>query len=304
MSTLALHRTPKQNAAPGNQNDRAPKPIIVSESFSATKHNADTKTDEKIWYRFRDREKAKKIGTGKGRSKSSIRFKNWGEDSSKFGSFFCWSVSLWDPIAWEQDCQGISNELRETMFGQFKSTVSCENCEADSVRFESFLAMSVSLGDLFLENFFNEEIIEDVLCSSCNVRGKKRKQMAVNKFPKILVVHLKRFEFKFDREMSKYCILKDETLQDFPIDLVLEQNKKYSLSAIINHYGSVKLGHYTGKSTARTLVVWWTTNLKIFTAFCKSSGYWNEFNDANVQRRSIPSIVTPGAYILFYEKQN
>lgn len=65
MSTLALHRTPKQNAAPGNQNDRAPKPIIVSESFSATKHNADTKTDEKIWYRFRDREKAKKNRDGK-----------------------------------------------------------------------------------------------------------------------------------------------------------------------------------------------------------------------------------------------
>lgn len=102
------------------------------------------------------------------------------------------------------------------------------------------------------------------------------------KFPKILIIHLKRFT-NDGRKINK--------LIDFPInDLNLknycvgyEQNKsKFRLFGICNHIGRLHGGHYF--------------------SYCKRNGKWYKFDDDTVSKIDESDIKTQNAYCLFYEK--
>jgi ubiquitin carboxyl-terminal hydrolase 4/11/15 len=60
----------------------------------------------------------------------------------------------------------------------------------------------------------------------------------------------------------------------------------YDLVAVTNHYGSMGGGHYT--------------------AYAKNhiANKWYEFNDSRVSSISPRQIVTPAAYVLFYQRKH
>ena len=105
-------------------------------------------------------------------------------------------------------------------------------------------------------------------------------------FPNILVIDLKRFNNRFQ---------KNQILVTFPIEELdlsnyiigyKKNNYKYELYGICNHSGGVMGGHYT--------------------AYVKNAnGKWYHFNDANVSEVGIiGSIISPKAYVLFYRKKS
>ena len=112
-----------------------------------------------------------------------------------------------------------------------------------------------------------------------------RKKISFWSFPNILVIDLKRFNSRNQ---------KNQILIDFPLDNLDLSNyvigyKKtsyvYELYGICNHSGSAYGGHYT--------------------SYVKNAnGKWYHFNDTNViEVSSIESMISPKAYVLFYRKK-
>jgi ubiquitin C-terminal hydrolase len=112
-----------------------------------------------------------------------------------------------------------------------------------------------------------------------------RKKISFWSFPTILVIDLKRFNYRSQ---------KNQILVDFPINnLDLSEYvigyKKYSyvydLYGVCNHSGSSLGGHYT--------------------AYVKNADdKWYLYNDTNVSEVKHPeTIISPKAYCLFYRKR-
>ena len=117
-----------------------------------------------------------------------------------------------------------------------------------------------------------------------NKKENIRKKISFWSFPNVLVIDLKRFNSKNQ---------KNQKLVTFPLDnlnlsnYVIGYKKKsyiYELYGVCNHSGSVLGGHYT--------------------AFVKNAnGKWYHFNDTKVSEVTLSSIITPKAYCLFYRKK-
>ena len=169
---------------------------------------------------------------------------------------------------------------------------------------------SVTLDQCF-ETFTRPERLDENnmwYCSKCKEHVRAMKTMKLWRLPNILVVHLKRFEFKHSLRRDKL-----DTFVDFPLeglDMSLHctglnatgrQSKgsesivdstvdaKYDLFAVINHYGRMGFGHYT--------------------AFCRQwdeggmSSQWNLFDDSNVRTIDRAEVSSQAAYVLFYRRR-
>jgi ubiquitin C-terminal hydrolase len=143
---------------------------------------------------------------------------------------------------------------------------------------------SPSLIDCF-NHYVEGELINDWYNEDTKERINIRKKIQFWSFPNILVIDLKRFNNKFQ---------KNQILVTFPIDeLDLSQyvigykkeNYKYELYGVCNHSGGTMGGHYT--------------------AFVKNAnGKWYHFNDTSVSEVGLmDSIISQKAYVLFYRKK-
>ncbi|KAK6173980.1 hypothetical protein SNE40_017343 [Patella caerulea] len=188
-----------------------------------------------------------------------------------------------------------NSRIVEIFVGQLKSELKF-SCGHSSVTFDPFWDLSlpipkytqeVSVSDC-LRLFMKEEELADEerpTCSKCKERKKCTKSFSIQKFPKILVLHLKRFsQERYGRKLS--------TSVDFPVqELDLSayaaepgsSKVLYNLYAVSNHSGGVHSGHYT--------------------AICKHpySSEWNSFNDTRVSPAKSNQAISSEAYLLFFE---
>lgn len=111
--------------------------------------------------------------------------------------------------------------------------------------------------------------------------------------PKLLIIHLKRFEsegssYRGYRSYDKNGAVIDFPINDFDISQFVvgpqRQGIKYDLYAVSQHYGGCGGGHYT--------------------AICKNFGKWYNYNDSSVSEASENNIVSAGAYVLFYRRKD
>jgi len=136
-----------------------------------------------------------------------------------------------------------------------------------------------------------EELCQDdwVWCDQTQQRERSLKKIELWTAPECLIIHLKRFV------ADSSSIDKDGSFVRFPFELDLsqwlagpptEEGEQYKLYAVVNHSGSLSYGHYT--------------------AYCKvgegSDKKWYLFNDARVTQASESDVVSPEAYLLFYER--
>ncbi|XP_078378951.1 ubiquitin carboxyl-terminal hydrolase 2-like isoform X2 [Oculina patagonica] len=198
------------------------------------------------------------------------------------------------------------NSLMTDLFvGQLKSTLKCCNCGYASVTFDPFWDLSLPIprsgrrssgaddSDInirdCMQSFTREEVLdgdERPTCDKCKLKRKSTKKFSIQRFPPVLVLHLKRFSgfsFRSKLQSNVEFPLSKLDLAEFAAD-TRGRSALYSLYAVSNHSGSTYGGHYT--------------------AYCKHpiSNQWHCFNDSRVD--SLPSSRVRGAqaYILFYEK--
>ncbi|XP_066280467.1 ubiquitin carboxyl-terminal hydrolase 2-like [Branchiostoma lanceolatum] len=199
--------------------------------------------------------------------------------------------------AWTKYLLRDNSQITDLFVGQLKSVLQCTHCQHCSVTFDPFWDLSLPIPKKSsidvrdcLRDFVEEEVLdgdEKPTCSRCKARRKCTKRFFLQRLPKILVLHLKRFSgMRYRQKLS--------TTVNFPLAKLNLQEftcpesrgsapATYDLYAVSNHSGTTFGGHYT--------------------AYCKypTSGDWHCFNDSRVSSISASSVISSEAYVLFYE---
>uniref|UniRef100_A0A8C7Z2I2 Ubiquitin carboxyl-terminal hydrolase n=1 Tax=Oryzias sinensis TaxID=183150 RepID=A0A8C7Z2I2_9TELE len=189
------------------------------------------------------------------------------------------------------------SKVVDLFVGQLKSSLTCTVCGFRSTMFDPFWDLSIPIaqerpGEVTLKDCLRLFTKEDVLdgeekptCNKCKARRKCTKRFSIQKFPQILVIHLKRFSDSNSRssKLSTFVNfpLKELDLREFSADN--GEHPVYNLYAVSNHTGNTLGGHYT--------------------AYCRNPalGEWYSYNDSRVSPISSGQVRTSNAYVLFYE---
>ncbi|XP_003514428.1 ubiquitin carboxyl-terminal hydrolase 2 isoform X1 [Cricetulus griseus] len=198
---------------------------------------------------------------------------------------------------WRKYLEREDSRIGDLFVGQLKSSLTCTDCGYCSTVFDPFWDLSlpiakrgypeVTLMDC-MRLFTKEDVLdgdEKPTCYRCRARKRCIKKFSVQRFPKILVLHLKRFSESRIRT-SKLTTFVNFPLRDLDLREFASENTNhavYNLYAVSNHSGTTMGGHYT--------------------AYCRSpvTGEWHTFNDSSVTPMSSSQVRTSDAYLLFYE---
>ncbi|CAL8111304.1 unnamed protein product [Orchesella dallaii] len=199
--------------------------------------------------------------------------------------------------AWKRYLRYEDSRIMDIFVGQLRSTLKCTVCGNCSVTFDPFWDLSLPipartastrLAQCF-ELFTKEEVLdgdEKPTCSKCQCRRKCTKSFSIQKFPRILVIHLKRFS-PTERYRGKLSTLVESPISSLdlsPFAANRGQPLTYNLYGVANHSGSTYSGHYI--------------------AYCKHpyTGEWHSYNDSRVSPISTHQVVSTEGYVLFYEQ--
>ena len=203
-------------------------------------------------------------------------------------------------IDWNNFLKRNQSVLIDLFYGQLKSSAICPICHYHSIKFNSFFSLELSIEEstnqeIKLEKLFYEFSMEEKLdrdnlykCEKCKEKSEANKTIEIYHVPKILIIHLKRFN-----NNKKINTFIDFPLRDLDINEYIKSNDsvaKYDLFGIINHYGSMEYGHYTSY------------------CFNYHDHTWYEYNDRLVNKipkeKEKDKIINKNAYILFYRCQD
>ncbi|OCT69474.1 ubiquitin carboxyl-terminal hydrolase 21 isoform X2 [Xenopus laevis] len=198
---------------------------------------------------------------------------------------------------WKRYLEREDSKIVDLFVGQLKSCLKCQSCGYRSPTFEVFCDLSLPIpkkgfagGRVSLLDCFNLYTKEEELnsenapvCDRCRQRTRSTKKLTIQRFPRILVLHLNRFS------TTRFSIKKCSVSVDFPLHrLNLKEfsseksgNPVYNLYALCNHSGSVHYGHYT--------------------SYCKSQSSWYSYNDSRVSPINESQVQSNEGYVLFYE---
>uniref|UniRef100_A0A671UP90 Ubiquitin carboxyl-terminal hydrolase n=1 Tax=Sparus aurata TaxID=8175 RepID=A0A671UP90_SPAAU len=204
---------------------------------------------------------------------------------------------------------GTASVVTSNFGGILQNEVNCLICGTESRKFDPFLDLSLDIPSQFrqkrskdqepgptctlrdcLHSFTDlEELDETELyyCHKCKKRQKSTKKFWIQKLPKVLCLHLKRFHW------TAFLRNKVDTYVEFPLrgldmrgyllepENSLPERCLYDLVAVVVHHGSgVGSGHYT--------------------AYGSHESRWYHFNDSTVTLTNEDAVTKAKAYILFY----
>lgn len=152
-----------------------------------------------------------------------------------------------------------------------------------------------------LRHFTVPEMLTDpVMCPTCDKKTLTKKQHVVSKLPKVLCLHLKRFDAATNRKIEDFVSFPCRGLNmgqflphwcevlRVPVVSSIDSSEqwvvpeiRYDLFATVNHFGNLQSGHYV-------------SNVLV-------NNQWYHCNDSFVGFSSEAEIlISEGAYLLFY----
>jgi len=181
----------------------------------------------------------------------------------------------------------------------------CLSCGYEGLAFDNFMDLSVEiprkairfLGSIKVTDCLDKFIESEKMincgykCEGCKKPVNVEKDLTIYRFPRILVIHLKRFYHSTMRRE------KLNTTVSFPEVLDVKKyaphsshssknNAVYKLFGISHHSGSLYGGHY------------------ICEVYNFSNKSWYNCNDSHVSRTTSPDTSSSSAYVLFYVMQS
>eukprot|EP00924_Labyrinthula_sp_SR-Ha-C_P014071 augustus_masked-scaffold_56-processed-gene-1.89-mRNA-1 protein AED:0.38 eAED:0.40 QI:0/-1/0/1/-1/1/1/0/1414 len=151
--------------------------------------------------------------------------------------------------------------VRDLFRGQYKSFIKCVNIDYESSKIEEYYDLQLDvkgLKDVYesLDKFIEVEKLEgenQYLCEDPenNYKGKQDAEKGIKfiSFPHVLHLHLKRFNYNFQKDKTE----KINDKYEFPLILDLDKyiptperegNNRFILHSVLVHSGSVNSGHY------------------------------------------------------------
>lgn len=243
-------------------------------------------------------------------------------------------VRLASTIEWERYLKLNFSIIVDYFQGQYLSQLKCLECGMTSTTYNAYSILSlpipekynsspVSLSDC-LDLFTDTELLDEDNkwhCPRCQRFTGLTKKITITRFPKILIVHFKRFLMLMTGQFSKL-----DTFVRFPVtetldltsywppvgtyarsgktEIDVQQEKKllgsfpqrnqsppfnYKLYGVVNHYGNLTNGHYTAYAKK--------------TSDSKKRKEWCYFDDAKVTFDCKPDqVMNKNAYCLFFQR--
>ena len=226
------------------------------------------------------------------------------DSNEKLTSFLpenCAQTFLFTSIEWNQ--QAMPNNL-------FNNYIEHPSLQKAVKKHNAMLKKTLTL-DHCLENFTQPERLDEDnkwYCSKCKDHVRAEKTMTLWRLPNILVIHLKRFEFRnaLRREklecfvdyplegldMSKYCAASSTGIPLGEKEFVIDDDipATYDLFGVVNHYGRMGFGHYNAYARR------W--NEKVM------EDDWILFDDSSVRSSILKNdVVSNSGYLLFYRRR-
>ena len=198
------------------------------------------------------------------------------------------------------------------------STLECLKCGHKTINFEKFGDLSLDLArkssssrffkrvkvnlEDIISNYFHKEIISDYKCLNCKQKVDIEKKDEIIKYPHILIINIKRFEFyPFAKKLDNKVMIKEQIdLKDYFADTKCDKSPKaqkyfkkeqtqgkYFLRSFIEHSGKINFGHYISYCYSEEDEKWLIFN---------DTRVTNLYNHAEIDNKE------SGAYVLFYEK--
>ncbi|KAK7205143.1 hypothetical protein BZA70DRAFT_295619 [Myxozyma melibiosi] len=214
-------------------------------------------------------------------------------------------------LEWERYRKSDNSAIVSMFQGQYQSKLMCMTCKFTSTTYNPFSVLSLPLAPgkhVSLKQCFDMFVMEEVLdkddawyCPQCKTQRKATKTLRIARLPMILIVHLKRFKTN-GRWTNKLDTFVDYPVHDLDltsywpafrsedsmwIDKVPKSDQvppfKYNLYGVVNHYGTLRGGHYTAYMH-------------------KNNKGWLVFDDSRVAMIKEDKVVSRDAYVLFYQR--
>ena len=191
--------------------------------------------------------------------------------------------------------------FRTQIYSEIKWKGGCKSmeiCFEDRIMLELDLPKKIDnpkLIDWFYKTFkkVNYGKVNDNYCGECKAVTKISRKEWISKLPKIMIIHLKRFEtIKGEQQRNNKSIeFPIENLDTFPLVhpyfKKYNQNFMYNLYGISIHTGTLSGGHYTA-------------NIKNINGDKK----WYEWDDSIIKEIDKPINSGSGPYVLFYHRKD
>uniref|UniRef100_A0A674MSS7 Ubiquitin carboxyl-terminal hydrolase n=1 Tax=Takifugu rubripes TaxID=31033 RepID=A0A674MSS7_TAKRU len=219
--------------------------------------------------------------------------------------------------------EGVRMNFIERIFvGELTNTIMCEECGHISTVKEAFIDISLPI----IEERVSYLSFKYLLCQNCKCntdelilfivavladkKGEKmytsaRKQMLISSLPPVIILHLKRFhqagmnfrkvnrhvDFPLILDMAPFCSALCK-------NLAAGERVLYSLYGIVEHSGSMRVGHYTAYVKVRPPQRKTEQHHKNLSG----QGSWVYISDTTVQMVPESRVLNSQAYLLFYEE--
>lgn len=168
--------------------------------------------------------------------------------------------------SWKRHFSKTYSPFVDLFYGLYHFVITCKGCGGCSHRWEPFTEMKgvlpteISAGGIQLMDMIRDEFrpttIPDYDCIKCRESGRKEAVQTVSvwRFPKYLVVHLKRFGNDSRKIHTPLAPLPNQgeslvSFESFFSDETPEKSGScsYKLVSIVDHHGHSMAGHYTAQ---------------------------------------------------------
>jgi len=198
------------------------------------------------------------------------------------------------------------SELTDLFNGLYENTCMCICCKSKNIKFEPFLTLAIDIDktdsqtDIYkcLDNLCSEQQLDNdnkLICGFCGLSNKAYKKTLLWKTPKILVIHIKRFEITTQKITTNviYPIKNLDISNYINSKSPFKLDCKYDLIGINLHEGlgcskNINAGHYTSIVKNRI------------------NNNWYFYNDSNepILICDKEDLQSNDAYLLFYYRHN
>jgi len=192
----------------------------------------------------------------------------------------------------------------DAFYGQTQTKVVCQTCNTCSTRYEPWGVLKVpipgaekpgaaapTLADC-IASAMATETLDDYACDVCKKKGPARMEHAISRFPKHIILSLKRFTNQGAKVRAR--IPYDENDVDFATWRSwpgIQGTQRYRVMSTIEHLGSSRGGHYIMR-----------TREAIVDASGAATDEWVIYDDGNVVQCKEGGVAGPDTYMLFLEK--
>ena len=185
--------------------------------------------------------------------------------------------------------------LVEAFYGQTQTKLICSGCKKCSTRYEPWSVLKVEIPGAekaggpaptlaeCIASAFSMETLDDYTCDGCKAKGTTRKLTAISRFPKHLILSLKRFTNTGAKVRARIPYDPDKVeLAAFVAWPSLQGKPRYRVMSTVEHLGSSRGGHYVMRA--------------------REEDAWRIYDDGSVTVCKEGGVAGPDTYMLFLEQ--